>query len=560
MPLCALLLAGCASHPAATDSTASAAAAPTAPAIDYDGATLSNLLVAEVAAQRQALDVTLGYYSQAASSTHDPKVVSQAAQLAYYLEDYPQALALSQQWLTLQPDNEEALDVAILSQISLKNPDAAASYLDRLMSTQGQDGLIRLVSQAQGLGTDGNLQLVKALAQLTDRYPDQAPLWYARALYEQQQENYQAALEADEKALDKMPDHEDALLLKAQLLYSLGESKKALRHLKKLVRKYPDARRPRISYIRMLLASGGTGEAEKQLNAMASRFPDDLDLQFSLALLALEAGADANAEAQLKTLLAKDYRPDDVRLYLAQAAEQRGDLAAATDYYLQVQGPHQLRAQVQAARLLYQQGQTAKAHAQLAALRARHPELAPGLLVSEAEMRNSHDDPQGAMALLNEGLSQYPDNTDLRYSRAMVAEKLDNLPLLEADLKHILKANPDDASALNALGYTLADRNLRLPEAEDYLRQALALRPRDPAILDSMGWLLYRQGKLDEARDYLRRAYEKFPDPEVAAHYSEVLWKVGAQNQARQVWRDTLQTNPDSPYITDLMQRLGAQL
>ncbi|MDX1802873.1 MAG: tetratricopeptide repeat protein [Alcanivorax sp.] len=557
LPLCALLLAGCASTPSAPPPEA---ANPDAPPIEYSGETLSNLLVAEVAAQRQALDVTLGYYDQAAHSTHDPKVVSQAAQLAYYMGDYSKTLSLSQEWLTLSPNNQDALQLAILSEVSLQNSDAAAGYLDTLLDHYGEQSLGRLVSQARGLGNDDNLELVKALAQLTDRYPKQAPLWYARALYLDHEGDTEAALAADQKALHLMPKHEDALLLKGQLLFQMGEQKKALRHLKRLVRKYPDARRPRISYIRMLLASGDVKAARAQFREMARRYPDDLDLRFSMALLALEAGDTDIAEQQLRELLKKDYRPDDVRLYLAQAAEQRQDLDSAIGYYLKIQGKQQLRAQVQAARLMYQQGKAAPAHQLLQNLRSQHPELATNLVISEVEMRTSNHDLQGAMTLLNQAVAANPDDTDLRYSRAMTAEKLDDLPLLEKDLRHILKDHPDDASALNALGYTLADRTHRLTEAHGYVSKALALRPDDPAILDSMGWVLYKQGKLKNAREYLRKAYEKFPDPEVAAHYSEVLWKLGAQNQARQVWRDTLDTNPDAPAIVNLMKKLGALL
>ena len=232
--------------------------AATVPVPSYDSETLSDLLVAEVAAQRQSLGVTLGYYSQAARETRDPQVISQAAQLAHYLEDHQQTLALSELWLEQAPTNEEALQLAILSEIRLDNIDTASRYLDTLLGAHGADALGRLVNQARGLDAQGNRQLVQALAQLTDRYPDQAPLWYARALWLEHEGNYSGALQADERALHLMPRHEDALLLKAQLLHKLGEEKKALRHLKKLVRKYPEARRPRITYIRMLLAAGET--------------------------------------------------------------------------------------------------------------------------------------------------------------------------------------------------------------------------------------------------------------------------------------------------------------
>jgi len=245
LPLCgALLIHGCASQTPAPE-PAPEPTAPVASAPNYDSETLSDLLVAEVAAQRQSLGVTLGYYSRAAESTRDPAVISQAAQLAHYLEDPQQALAMSELWLETTPDSEDALQVAILSEIRLGNTSAASRHLDQLLSAHGEEALGRLVTQARGLDAQSNLQLVEALAQLTDRYPDQAPLWYARALWLEHEKQPEPALDATERALKLMPRHEDALLLKAQLLYETGEPKKALRHLKKLVRKYPQARRPR---------------------------------------------------------------------------------------------------------------------------------------------------------------------------------------------------------------------------------------------------------------------------------------------------------------------------
>lgn len=564
LPLCGLLLLqGCTHQPA--DVTPKpppreqAEPVPLAPP-GYDSESLADLLVAEVAAQRQAYGVTLGYYTDVAKNTGDIKVLSQASKLAHYLEDHHQALQLSQQWLEQEPQSEEALQLAILSEIRLGNTEATTRYLDTLLGTHGEPALGRLVAQARGLDAEGNLHLVEALAQLTDHYPEQAPLWYARALWKEREGDLQAALEADEQALKRMPRHEDALLLKAQLLYKLGETRKALRHLKKLVHKYPDARRTRLAYVRMLLAEGDIKQAEKQLNIMAERNPDDLDLKFSLALLALEAGATNTARDQLEQLLALNYRPDEVHLYLAQGEEQDKNLDAAIDHYLRVRGPQSLRARVQAARLMVVQGNTGQASALLNDLKNQHPEMATSLTLSEAEMLNNNGQGQQALTLLNTALAANPDNKDLRYSRAMLSEKTGDLAQLETDLRHILSLNPDDSSALNALGYTLADRTDRLEEAHEYVSRALALSPEDPAILDSMGWVLYRQGKLKEARNYLRRAYEKFPDPEVAAHYGEVLWKLGAQNQAREIWRDALNNNPDAPFVRETMERLGARL
>lgn len=560
LPLCGLLaLSGCAHTPAPEKPAGNQAAAPVAP-IEYSPETLADLLVAEVAAQRQILDVTLGYYAQAAGDTGDPQVINQAAKLAHFLDDHERALALSQRWLAQVPDNESALQLATLSAIGLGNTDAASDYLDRLLASHGKNALGRLVAQARGLDAKGNQQLVAALSKLSDRYPDQAPLWYARALTKEKAGELAAAQKANQRALSLMPEHLQAQLLQARLLQKQGKTKKALRHLKKLVRKHPESRRPRITYIRLLLANNKQDPARKQLTVMAEQFPDDLDLRFSLALLALEAGATETGEQQLNNLLKRNYRSSDIHLYLAQAAQQRQAPSEAVEHYLKVSGKQSLRARVQAARLLYQQDKTSRAHALMHNLAQQHPQMTASLTATEADMRAKSGDYSGAMALLSDALNDEPDNTDLLYSRAMVAEKIDNLAKLEQDLKRILAINPEDASALNALGYTLADRTQRLEEAHDYVSRALALRPDDPAIMDSMGWVLYRRGQPSEARDYLRRAYEQFPDPEVAAHYGEVLWVLGAQNQARDVWRSTLESHPDADQILQTLDRLGARL
>ncbi|MCB1848460.1 MAG: tetratricopeptide repeat protein, partial [Halieaceae bacterium] len=142
-----------------------------------------------------------------------------------------------------------------------------------------------------------------------------------------------------------------------------------------------------------------------------------------------------------------------------------------------------------------------------------------------------------ALAVINEALQQMPDSTALRYARAMLAEELGDLALLESDLRRIIAEEPDNATAMNALGYTLANRTRRYEEAYGLISQALALQPNEPAIMDSMGWVLYRMNRNEEALDYLARAYAAFPDPEVAAHLGEVLWVSGDTGKAMQVWQ-----------------------
>jgi tetratricopeptide (TPR) repeat protein len=307
-----------------------------------------------------------------------------------------------------------------------------------------------------------------------------------------------------------------------------------------------------------LLEDGRRKEASEQLALLTKHHPEDQELRFSLAALGLEQGAHKQASSTLKELLDEGFRPDDMRLYLARAAELDQDFDAAIDHYLQVSsGDSQLRARVQAARLLYQTRQDQRAVELMNQLRDQQPDQMPALYVAEADMLNQRQDYLAAMTLLNDALNDFPNHTDLLYTRAMTAERLDNLGQLEADLRRILELKPDSPMALNALGYTLTDRTDRHTEAFDYIRRAQEQRPDDPAIMDSMGWVLFRLGRPDEALPWLQQAWQKFADAEVASHLGEVLWSLGQQDEARRIWRQAMENQPENTVVPATVERLS---
>lgn len=553
----ALAVSACARSPVAPTPTPPAAKADTAPlARTYSPDSLANLLVAEVAAQRNIYGVTLGYYAEEARITGDPTVAEQAARLAAYLEDPLLASEMGELWLAGADDSRAARELLALSYIEQGETDKAAAQIDALMAERPREALVSLVSQARNLDEDGNARLLAALGSLTEHYPDQAPLWYARALHLEMEQQPELALEACNRAIRLDSAHEDSLLLKARLLYELDRREEGLAFLGKTLRKHPDAKRVRVLYVRLLLEDGRRREASKQLAELNARYPDDRDLRLSLALVALENDNDAEAIATLEDLLDQGYRSDEIHMYLAHIAERSGNPQDAVEHYMSVQGDTQLRARVQAARLMHDEGLDAEARALMRDLRDQHPDQMPTLYAAEADMLRLAGHPEKAVALLSEALNELPDNTELLYARAMVAETIDNIDQLEADLTRILELKPGDATALNALGYTLVDHNRRIDEAATYIEAAYAARPNDPAIIDSLGWLRYRQGRLDEALKLLEQAYEMFPDQEVAAHLGEVLWQLGQQDEARRIWRDGLENTPDSTAIPEAMQRL----
>ncbi|GAA5111392.1 tetratricopeptide repeat protein [Alloalcanivorax gelatiniphagus] len=550
-----LTLAGCAQTPPAPAPTP-APEPRDLPPIQYDGETLGDLLVAESAAQRQSLTVTLDYYDRAARTTNDPVVIAQATKLATYLEQSRRARELADLWLNLEPNNADALRLAALAAIREGDSDGAATLIDRLLAGHGSDALLPLVAEASNMNDADNQELLEALSKLADRYPHQAPLWYARALERRQQQDLPGALDAVKRALKEDPDHLEAGLLQGQLLFEAGQPEKALKRVARQVADHPDSRRARIAYVRLLLAAGDYDGAREQLDVLAEQNPQDLDLQYSLALLALEAGAEPAAEEILQRLLRQGYRPDEMRLHLGQAAEARGAVDEAIDDYLQVKGPDALQARVQAARLLYASERGERGHALINDLINQFPGRTIVLRISEAEMLVDAGDPESALALLDKALEATPDSTNLLYARAMTAGQAGRPEQMEADLRRVLELTPDDAATLNALGYTWADRGIHLEQAHDMIRRALDMHPEDPAILDSMGWVLYRLGRPAEALPYLRRAYQQQPDAEVSAHYGEVLWVLDQRDAALRVWRAALANDPDSTLLLDTLQRL----
>ncbi len=206
--------------------------------------------------------------------------------------------------------------------------------------------------------------------------------------------------------------------------------------------------------------------------------------------------------------------------------------------------------------ILIDNGKTAEAQRKLAAERDEQPDYAIQLYLIEVETLSANNQGDKAWNVLQQALQQYPDDLNLLYTRAMQAEKRNDLAQMEKDLRTIIKRDPDNAMALNALGYTLSDRTTRYAEAKALIEQAHRISPEDPAVLDSLGWVNYRMGNLDEAERLLRQALERFPDQEVAAHLGEVLWANGKQREAKQVWGKFLKEQPDSPTLRGTIKRL----
>lgn len=567
--LLGLGLAGCTSM-TSQDGTGGKQATPastndTAPApdkevkyADFEPDVLYKLLTAEIAAQRGRYDVTLVNYVQAAKQSRDPGVIKRAMRIAQSLKGDNAQRQLADLWLETDPDNLEAHRVAAIQAIKGNDLQTALDHMEKIMDLGGDADFDSLAAMAANLPPEQQSELLNLYRKLETRHPDNQEIHYSIALLLKITGDQKAALTQLKPLLDKQPDFQPALVLKGDLLYETGQTDAALQFLKTNTRRYPQNRQMGTLYGRMLVSEGDLQAAQDEFQRLLEQFPDTPGLRLSHALVALENGDTDIAREDLTSLIEQGHHTSEAHYYLGRIADQEGDTESAIGYYDNVtEGSHFFPALARLSSLRAQQGELDEALAHVRQLRGKNPTRADNFWLIEINLLVSNDRKAQALDAANQAINTYPDNVRLLYARAMLQDSMGNAGEAEQDLRSIIDQQPDNAVALNALGYILANQDGRLAEAEDLIGRALALDPKNPAIMDSMGWVLFRQGRVDEALKYLRAAYENFPDPEVAAHLGEALWTGGQPAEARKVWRNGLEQNPDDTLIRETMDRLG---
>ena len=522
--------------------------------------TLLSLLIAELAGQRNRFDIALENYAVQAEATQDAGVAERGFRIAEYLGAEQPALETSLLWAKNAPDNIDAQRAAAVQLARAGRYDESMAFMEQVLQRQGDTHFDFLALSAAETDPDTRAGLLQSFDRLQAKYPENSQLQFGKALLLQQDGRPQEALEL----LEQQPSKDRpvaSILLHARLLQSLERNDKALPLLESGIEKHPEDKRLRLTYARLLVAENRLDDAKGEFASLLQQYPNDDDLRFSLALVCLEAKAWKEAIIYLEELVERDSHSDAAHYNLGRAYEELDDIPSALiEYALVGPGNDYLPAQARQSDLLFKQQRGREASNHLRQARESQPDYAIQLYLIEAEAWSKQQDTERAWQLIQQALEQFPDDLNLLYTRAMLAEKRDDLPLLEQDLRFILEREPDNAMALNALGYTLADRTTRYAEAKQLIEQAHQLNPQDPAILDSLGWVNYRMGNLDEAERLLRQAMQEFPDHEVAAHLGEVLWAQGKQKEARALWRDALKQQPDSDILRSTLLRLtGAE-
>lgn len=518
-----------------------------------------NILTGEIAGRLGMVGVASESYLEASTASSDERVSERAVKLAIFDRNFERAELASVRWVELAPESREAWQYRARVLIQLGEVDMAAAAIEQLVFlTDGEPARVIpsvLDEILRQVNADTGSQL---LEQLASRYSDSAATQFGIGQFAMSNGNRGLAMEAFERALTVDPDNADALFARAQLQLSRGVGDEAIEPVTDYLSRSPDDLSSQLSYVRLLVDNAKIESALDRLELIYDRFSDDADALYSIALLALDMRRTGHAEHYLNAVIALGKYQNEANFYLGRISDSRSDYGPAIERYLAVEDSEfYLRARMRAAELHGLGGEVDKGRGLLLQLRstAVDESVMVELFYAESRLLNFNNQFEESMQLLNEGIDQYNDASALLYSRALVAERLGQPDLFEADLKKVIEIEPNHSHALNALGYSLVTRNERLDEAEEYLLKAHTLSPDDAAITDSLGWLYYHLGRYVDALRLLKQAYEALPDPEIAAHLGEVLWVTGDKEQATSVWEGALRGTPADDVINNTMKK-----
>lgn len=525
---------------------------------DSEGYPLYHLIVAEFAGQRGQTDLAVIHYLETAKQLRDLDIAKRATRIAVFARKNEAALQAATIWVDQAPDDLEARQILAAMYIRSGNADEASVHLEHVLNAKSERAHRQLRMIANLLSREEDkLTALSVMEQLLLRRPGDGDALVAYALLAIRADELGKAGDAMDRVTDSGVGDANIAVAYVALLQKHDKSLAAFEWLERSIAKDPNDTALRVIYARLLADTSRYEEAHVQFAMVAAKNPENSDVLYALGLLNLQLNRIDAAHKNFKQLLKFSDRSDDANFYLAQIADSREQSGVALEFYRAIKlGPNYFQAQIRIALILSSQNNVVDAQAQLHSVFPEDEKQRFELLRAEGEILIEHNRLAEAWALYDSALVDVYD-MGLLYARAMLAEKVGRLEILEADLKTIIEREPDNSQALNALGYTLADRTNRYEEAYKFIKQAITLSPDDFYILDSMGWVLYRLGRFREAIEFLSRALKIKEDPEVAAHLGEVLWVMGDKDAARDIWGSALREKPGDQRLLDVIKRLA---
>lgn len=516
------------------------------------------LMVAEIALNQGDTQLAIKHYLELARSQDNPDIAERAVRVAVYGQNLEAAVEAAQRWIELDPDRVEARQVIAAIYVRQDKVHEAYTYINDLISSSGLDDSQLFPPLLGILAREKNANTVLAVSQrIAFEYPERAYAQYMHGMLAAQNGRSEEALRFLDRSLS-ITEIEGAHSARAKVLLRLGRPGEAVVSLQRAVEANPDDQNLRLTYARLLVDVKEYEKARVQFEKLHQASPDDAELLYTLGLLSLESQRLDDAEKYMMMLVRMNQREGEAQYYLGRINENRKQYEEAIEWYRQVHvGEYKFDARLRIADALGTLGRTDEAIAEIDTMLkgSQSDGSLVRIYITKGELLRGARRYEQAMDVFNTALEIVPGNSDLLYARALVAERLGRIDLLEADIRTILKTEPDNAHALNALGFTLADQTTRYEEAYGYIKRAIEIMPDDAAIIDSWGWVHYRLGDYDKAISLLRKALSRFDDAEIAAHLGEVLWVSGNQEEAREVWQKALKKSPDDPKLLEVMQR-----
>ena len=532
------------------------------------------VVLAEIALKRDKPQVALAAYADLALKYNDPEIFRRTFEVATINRQPDLMLEAARLWVQKEPDSTDALSVLVSTQLLLGRYAEAQPTLQRYLALLPADRRAKeLLFLGQRFPAQADPQVVRKLVDaVTAPYLSMPDAWLARAQADLRAGDDVAALYAVQKARREKPDSEAGVLLNAQILAKRSPAA-ARTTLAEYLADYPKAASIRAVYAQQLLVADKFPEARAQLQVLVAQPDIAPEALFTAAAIAIQAQDPQLGIQALQRLLTMDSVDVSLIEYnLGLAYESEGELAKsraeaqsvatansdAVMHYLKVQqGEYFVTARLRAANLLAREGDLKAAQGLLQTTPTRNAAMRAELVIGEATLVRDSGDVPGAYRLVDAALKKDPSSIVLRYERGMLAERSGNLPLFEQSMRDVIKRDPKYAQAYNALGFTYADRNIHLKEARKLLDKALSLSPNDPFILDSMGWLYYREKNYPVALEFLNRAASLRLDPEIIGHQVVVLKVLGREEEAARVWRVGLQQFPDNAELRAVGKTLG---
>jgi tetratricopeptide (TPR) repeat protein len=516
-----------------------------------------HVLMAEMALQRHEFEVAAREYSQAIRKSDDPELAERAGRIVLQYGSHEESVAAAEHWIEIDPEALEPRRQLALLRLQRGQVGKALPHLEFLYEAvreESDQGFVLLLPML--MESRDEAAALQALERLARQHPDDATAHYAVGFLALRVGQLQKALEESETSLTLRPDWPEAAVLRARALLADGQSEAAMNLLQDWegFRNNPSLR---LEYAILQLAAGRPEEARLELELLLSDYPRHPGALRTLGLLEYQQGNYELAKPYLVELMSTGRFLSDSLFYLGSIAEIEGDLDGAASLYARVtDGDNTVTARIRLSLILYRLGRQDEALRSLEHVPGADPALAVDLIAARGELLMRMQRFDEALALYDRELARYPDDAALLYARAFLYERMDRVDDAVSELRQLLKRSPDDPVALNALGYTLADRTTRYEEALGYISRAYERSPNSPAITDSMGWVNYRLGNMDEAIKYLREAWALDRDPEIASHLGEVLWSAGEREEAEQIWFESLEENPESKVLHDVIERL----